>query len=217
MQKQLSSALFSALFIGCAHATTEPNTFYFTTQTGISQVSDQTGTGVNADNFTGAWDTNLDTGYFAGFGVGYHYSDNISSEIYWEYRSNDAETEITASGNTYSGNYASSTIYFNTFYHFDKFNNWRPYAGLGLGYQQEIDIDLEQAGTETSYSGDGDVGVQAIAGVNYLVADRWDFSFEARYASFSSIKLSGEGMANGEINGFDYDPISLSFGLKYRF
>ncbi|MBE1299434.1 MAG: outer membrane beta-barrel protein [Alteromonadaceae bacterium] len=217
MQKILSLALFCAINATYAVADTAPNTLYITTQSGIGLVGDQSGTGNSADDFSGNWNTTLDTGYFAGFGVGYLYNDKLSGEIYWEYRSNDAQTRVSATGNEYSGNYASSTIYFNTYYHFASFDNWRPYAGLGLGYLQEIDIDLELAGIETSYSGDGDLGLQAIIGANYSFADRLDLSLEARYARFSSTELTGEGMASGTIDGFDYDPMSIAIGLKYRF
>lgn len=88
---------------------------------------------------------------------------------------------------------------------------------MGLGYLQEIDIDLRLAGTETSFSCNGDLSLQAIIGANYLFADRWGLSLEASYARFSSIQLTGEGMASGTIDGFDYDPMSIAIGLKYRF
>lgn len=185
---------------------------------GLSSMSDISG---NAENIngttTGNVDVNLDTGFNAGLSGGYYYNDNIAVEFGWEYRSNDSETNIAGALNYPEGNYASNTFYLNGLYHFSRRSNWQPYIGGGLIWMQEVDIDLELDGNELSYSGDGDIGFQALAGVNYHLNKNWAIQVEARYTSITDIDLSGEEGAVGSMSGLDYEPTTLQFGVIYRF
>lgn len=68
---------------------------------------------------------------------------------------------------------------------------------------QEVDVDLELEANELSYSGDGDAGIQVIAGVNYHLNRDWLIQLEARYISITDIDLLGEAGAIGSISGLD--------------
>jgi len=185
---------------------------------GLSSMSDIV---ADANNINGTVSgnaaINLEAGFNAGLSGGYYYNDNLAVEFGWEYRSNESQTNITEALSYPEGNYASSTFYLNGLYHFSSLSNWQPYIGAGLVWVQEIDIDLERDGSELSYSGSGDVGLQAIVGTNYRFNKHWALQFEARYTSISGVDLAAEEGAMGRMNGLDYEPTSLQLGLIYKF
>ncbi|REL35985.1 outer membrane protein [Thalassotalea euphylliae] len=184
---------------------------------GLSQISDVSGDAENINNISGNSDINLDTGFNVGLSGGYYYNDSIAVEFGWEYRSNDSETNLANSFTYPDGNYASNTFYLNGLYHFAKTVNWQPYLGGGLIWVQEIDIDLEFEGNELSFSSDGDIGFQVMAGINYHLNNDWLIQLEARYSDITDIDLSGEERAIGNISGLDYQPVTLQVGLIYKF
>ena len=136
---------------------------------GLSQMSDIDGDFSNIDSLSGKADIDLDTGFTGGIGVGYNYTDNFAVEFGWEYRSNDSEVVLADTSEFDDGNYASNIFYLNGHYRFAPNGDWRPYVGGGLTWVEEVDIDLERGGEELSYSGDGDVGYQLFAGVDYRI------------------------------------------------
>lgn len=184
---------------------------------GISSLSDQSGTASNSNGLDGDIDVATDSGLAAGLGVGYRYNERLSVELYWEYRRNDSDSTIGATGEVLSGNYASNLFYLNGYYDLYRQEDWSVYAGAGIGWTQEIDIDLERNGIEQSYSGDGDISWQVMLGTDYQLSQNWALNAEVRYSSMSSIYLEGEENAVGQISGFDYDPLTIGLGLKYHF
>jgi hypothetical protein len=85
------------------------------------------------------------------------------------------------------------------YYHLDPIMNskFRPYVGAGLGYVQEIDIDLKNVGgVETSYSQDGEIAYQLIAGTSYGLTENWDLTADVRYMRVDSINLKREAGGN---------------------
>ncbi len=184
---------------------------------GISQMSDLDANtnGVGAQD--GIAEVELDSGFTAGLGFAYQYTDNFAAELAWEYRSNDSQTTL-ADGQVFSeGNYASNIFFINGIYSFNKTNNWTPYLGAGLSWVQEVDIDLETNGTEISYSGDGDTGFQVFAGANYDISPRWAVHGEIRYGTSSGIELEGEEGAVGTFSDLDYKPLTFQVGMTYKF
>jgi opacity protein-like surface antigen len=184
---------------------------------GISELSDTDGDAVGIDGVDGKADISLDTGFTAGLGAGYRFGNNWAAELAWEYRSNDNETELPSGAVYDDGNYASSTVFLNGYYHFDRSGRWDPYVGAGVGWLQEVDIDLEDASGEISYSGDGDIGFQVFGGVNYHFSEAWAANAEIRYGMFSDLDLEGESDAPGELQSLDYEPLTIQFGIRYAF
>lgn len=182
----------------------------------ISQLSDQTAITNGIGALNGSADVQLDGGFASGLNLGYSYGNNWAAELGWEYRSNDSKVTLADGQRFGGGNYASNSFFLNGIYSFDARRNWRPYFGAGLSWIQEIDIDLEAAGSELSFSGDGDTGFQVFAGIDYDIASNWSVLGELRYSSISSVELKGENNV-GSFSGLDYDPVSLQIGLKYRF
>ena len=184
---------------------------------GLSQMSDLSSDFSNIDGLSGDADIDLDTGFTGGIGIGYRYTDRVAVEFGWEYRSNDSETTLNDISEFGDGNYASNIFYLNGHYQFEKKDKWQPYVGAGLTWVEEIDIDLERNGDELSYSGDGDVGYQVFAGINYDLNQAWKLQSELRYGSITDIDLEGEGNDGGEFDDIDYETTTLQIGLVYDF
>jgi outer membrane protein W len=158
-----------------------------------------------------------DSGWLAGGALGYRWTDNWAIELAWDYRTNDvSRTKFTDGSSFNKGDYASNIFLLNTFYRWTK-SSWRPYAGAGLGWVQEIDIDLQNSGSAgTSYESANEVALQFVAGFERPIAQSWDLTLEARYMTVSGINLKQEsGLAR--IKNIDYDPITLTLGAQYNF
>ena len=209
-----SSIIVIALGASCANVQAE--NWYVQPQLGVAFLSDREGVASATDGVDGPWDIQTDSGFLAGIEFGYQVSKQVRVGLQWEYRTNDSDTVIDG-GTTFSGNLASNIFYLNGYYDFAIDGGFTPYVGAGLGYIQEIDIDLETGDLESSYSGDGEVGFQFIAGVSYPLSKRLNVNVEARYANFSGIDFEGEENAIGTVSDIDYSPYSLAVGISYRF
>jgi opacity protein-like surface antigen len=185
---------------------------------GYSNLSDTSGSisEFGGGTTTSTLDVSAGRGFTAGAGIGHRYNRRLAVELAWEYRSNDSETALADGPSFHDGNYASNTFFLNGYYHFGANGNWDPYLGAGLTWIQEVDIDLEGNGPELSYSGDGDVGLQLFIGSNYRLSESWTAHGELRYGSVTGIDLKSENVS-GTISDFDYEPLTLQFGVSYRF
>ena len=184
---------------------------------GYSQLSDIDADTTGVATAATPADISVDGGFTAGAGAGYRYGDNWAVELAWEYRSNDADTDLEGGAQYPDGNLAASLFYLNGYYQLAGSGKWDPYIGAGLAWLQEVDIDLEGDGPERSYSGDGDSGFQLFAGANYALTDRLALQGEIRYTYFDDLDLEGESGAAGEFSAVDYDPLTLQLGILYRF
>ncbi len=205
------------LMAGFNQAAAAAENWFVRPYVGLSQMSDLSSDFSNIDGLSGDADVDLDTGFTGGIGLGYRYTDEFAVEIGWEYRSNDSETVLADTSEFDDGNYASNIFYLNGHYLFPRNEAWQPYVGGGLTWVEEVDIDLERGGNELSYSGDGDVGYQVFAGVNYDLSESWKLQTELRYGSITDIDLEGEGSDRGEFDGIDYETTTLQIGLVYDF
>ena len=210
-----SVCLLALLWGGFAGAT---GNYYLKPHLGISMVQDNDfgQTGIAAPGAVG--DGEYDNGWSAGLGVGYRYGNGWSAEIDWEYRTNDNDS-LRFSDSTFfgEGNIASNIIYLNGYYHVElQDTRFRPFIGAGLGWVEEIDLDLESGGSERSYSGDGEMAWQVMAGVETEFAKDWRVQGELRYSQVSNVDLAEEG-GSGRINGLDYGAWSVGVGLIYDF
>ena len=213
--KQLLTTAGLILMTGTPAVATD--TWFVRPYVGLSQMSDLSSDFSNIDGLSGDADIDLDTGFTGGIGIGYRYTDRVAVEFGWEYRSNDSETTLNDISEFDDGNYASNIFYLNGHYQFEKNDKWQPYVGAGLTWVEEIDIDLERNGDELSYSGDGDVGYQVFAGINYDLNQAWKLQSELRYGSITDIDLEGEGNDVGEFDSIDYETTTLQIGLVYDF
>ena len=161
--------------------------------------------------------TNIDVengfGFTTGISLGYSFTENITAEIGWEYKSND----ITVINNNIrsSGDYASNFIYLNGIYNFSTNSKFKPYVGLGASLIQEIDIDLSN-GMDMSFSDSGNIGFQGLVGLDYNLSNRWALNWEAKYVTFSEFNMNSESN-NSSLNNLKYNPFIFNIGIKYRF
>lgn len=213
----LSAMTFATSFSSNAFAN-DSGKWYGKLYGGYSILGDQTinQTGVAA---TGAIGKNEnDSGFLAGGSVGYHYSNNLSAELAWDYITNDATNKFSDGTNFNDGDFSSSIFFLNGRYTFDPVMQakFRPYLGAGIGYVEEIDMDLNAGGVETSYSQDGEIAYQLMAGASYPISERIDLDAGVRYVRVDSINLKREG-GTGELRNVDYDPLLFTVGASYRF
>lgn len=201
---------------GC-NALADQSRWYLSAHTGLSQLSDTNGQTTDVSSVDGNATVDLNSGFLAGMAIGYQYNKNWAAEIAWEYRTNDSET-ILADGTVFNeGNYASNIFFVNGIYTFARDSVWEPYVGFGLGWVQEIDLDLEDENGEISFSGNGNVGAQLLAGMSYRYSEDWSLYGELRYSNFGKNDLDGEGIASGEIRDLEYTPLTFELGVSYRF
>ncbi|MDM7859478.1 outer membrane beta-barrel protein [Alteromonas sp. ASW11-36] len=214
----LTAALIAITFSSSALAS--DSTWYTKASVGLSQLSDTssdaTNTAITATD-NNRWDANIDSGFYAGAGLGKQISEDFSTELYWEYRTNDSDTQVNANGDSFSGNFASSIFYLNGYYHAYTNGPWHVSLGAGLGWVQEIDLDLEQGSVERSYSGDGDITWQLMFQADYRLNQNWSLATEARWQDLSRVSLDAEENAVGALDNLDYNPVSLGVNLSYRF
>ncbi|MEZ5534542.1 MAG: OmpW family outer membrane protein [Thiolinea sp.] len=181
---------------------------------GLSQVDDVSTQISAVNNTSGVTRIQPDDGFVSGVGIGYQYNAQLASEIAWEYRTNDINTDFSGSR---GGDYASNAFYLNGYYHLPTGQQrWQPYVGGGLGWLQEIDLDLETANGDVSLSDSGQVGYQLFAGVNYPMTGNWQLQAELRYADFGEVDLDEEG-GSGKASNLEYQPLTVQLGVKYRF
>ena len=187
---------------------------------GISTMGDQSidQTGVPGVTAGATGTINSDNGFMAGGSVGYNYTNNLSVELAWDYRSNDSKTNFSNGTSFNDGDFASSIFFVSGKYTFDSIpqSNLRPYIGAGLGYVQEIDLDLVNGGVEYSYSKNNEMAYQFMTGITYTLTKKIDLDAGLRYVRVDSINLKREN-GSGELRNVDYDPLSLAIGLSYKF
>ncbi|MBX2839115.1 MAG: outer membrane beta-barrel protein [Gammaproteobacteria bacterium] len=184
---------------------------------GFSQLGDQNPTISGAgDIVDGELDVSVESGFTAGLGVRYGYKDSPwTSEFGWEYRSNDSDATSADGTALPGGNYASNIFYLNGRYALRESGSLTPWIGGGITWIQEVDLDSEDSEGERSFSASGSVGFQAMVGVDYELSDRFYFTSELRYSNLTDLTLDQEG-GNGQVNGIDYQPLTLGIGVGIR-
>jgi outer membrane protein len=206
--------------VGFANAE-ESNNFYGKLYGGTTFMSDKKfdQTGVSGVEAGARGTTSLDAGWGFGGALGYNINDNISTELAWDYMTNGATTKFTDGTKLDGdGDFSSSIFFVNGIYKFNPITSHkiRPYLGAGVGYVDEIDLDTKKNNIETSYSTDGELAWQAIAGVEYPLNNKWSLNGDVRYVNVSSLDLKNES-GTGTLKNVDYNPTSLMLGITYKF
>jgi opacity protein-like surface antigen len=214
MVRSLLTIVAALMLPAGAIAQSETKGFYASVYGQFSRLSDTSFDLVGAGNGRTPVGAEFDNGFGAGGDFGYRYGNGWAAEIEWNYRSHDLKT-LTAGGSTLTreGDFASNTILVNGLRRFPQ-GAWTPYAGLGLGWVQEIDLDLEGQ-SAGSYSQRGKWAVQLIAGAEYALSKQWLLTADLRYLRVGAVQL--EGPNGARLSSPDYNPLSAQVGLRYRF
>ncbi len=185
---------------------------------GISSLSEQSGTAINVDELDrSGTDVSPGSGFVAGISLRHEYArSRWSSDVGWEYRTNDASTAFVNGDDFAGGDYASNTFYINARYKLNEGRKFTPWLGGGLSVIQEVDLDATRPDQSLSFSSSGSLGWQIMAGVNYDLTRRLYVTTEFRYTAFTDLNLDNE-QTRGLVSGIDYDPITLAIGLGFRF
>jgi len=80
-----------------------------------------------------------------------------------------------------------------------------------------VDLDSESVAGEISFSDDGSIGFQVMAGVDVELAPAWYLTTELRYSDQRGLTLVREEGSAGAVANIDYQPLTVSLGLAYRF
>lgn len=186
--------------------------------TGLSFMQDQSlnlvglGGGLGGDA-----DLSLEGGFVAGLSARVHYDDSRwISEFGWEYRSNDATITAEDGSRLPGGNYASNIFYLNGRYRLVESQPITPWLGVGLLWTQEVDLDSENTSGERSFSDSGSIGYQLMAGADYDLSEQFYLTGEIRYSTQHGLELSEE-TGNGAVTEVDYQSLTMSLGVGYRF
>lgn len=216
MKKRYSIALTFVLWPALV-AAKDPAGWSVVPYVGYSVLSDQSPSISGLGAGDGVADVSVDDGFNAGLAVRYHYDSRWSSELGWEYRSNDSLITDASGSVLPGGNYASNLFYVNGRYDLPlKTGAWQVWVGGGLTVAQEIDLDSESSDGETSFSDGGSIGYQFMVGADKPLTPKWYLTTELRYSAQRGLTLAEEAGGNGEVSDLDYTPVTLQVGVGYR-
>lgn len=183
--------------------------------TGILQDEDilfDDGAGGGADG-----EGSFDAGIMGGVAAGYRFDDRWALELEYAYRSNDVD-EFTSGGSPAAtgGDYASTALMLNGFYHFDTDWALNPYVGLGFGLATEVDIDLDGlgGGGGRSFSTESPAA-QFMVGAAGELGSNLGYFVEGRFFRAFDPDMSGEDNP-GNVES-EYGHLGLMVGLSYGF
>jgi outer membrane protein W len=154
------------------------------------------------------------SGFGAGGALGYRYGNGLAAELAWDYRGHD----LKRVGNTaVAGDFASTVLFVNGYYRFEKLAGVRPFVGAGLGYITEIDMDITRSANEREYSRRGGLALQAMVGGEVDLSERWSVSGDLRWSQMNTGTFKSSDADSSLTNKPKYAPVSLNFGVTYRF
>lgn len=168
-------------------------------------------------------DTEYDTGYNFGLGVGANITPSIRAEVELAYSESDAD-DIFFSGNgdaaevNVGGGIQITTLFANGYYDFDTGGPITPYVGGGLGVAF-VEQDLVYGPGVEVNDDDTVFAAQLIAGASYDLSETVALTGDVRYRRLFDIESNRRaptGASTGVVSG-DYDDVSVNVGLRFSF
>ncbi len=202
-----------------ASAQEEAAGFYVTGYAQVSRLSstsfDETGTA----GFGRGLKADFDLGLGLGGDFGYRYGNGWAAEFEWNWRRHELDSLNSGRGPVVDeGDFASNVLFVNGLRRFARpGSNWTPYAGLGLGWVQEIDFDLNAGAVERAWSKQGELGVQLVGGAELSLGDHWRLTADLRLLRLGEIELPAEAGVTGRLAKPAYNPLSFQIGLRRSF
>lgn len=160
-------------------------------------------------------EASFESGFVTGLAAGYRLNSQFAMELEYAYRSNDVDEVVDGDVQVVSGgDLASVGVFANAYYFPPLSEQIFPYVGLGFGFMQEIDADLDIPGTEGQRDlEDSGVAWQAMLGVEVPLPSSWFLTAEGRFTAAPGPEISNDA---GSYD-FDYNNLSLTFGVGYQF
>jgi len=216
----------STVLLGCLaalasplQAQTEARGFYATVYAQASWL-DSTGFDESGSAMFGpGLKAEFDGGTGFGGDIGFLYGNGWAAEFEWNWRRHDLES-LRRGGTTLvtDGDFASNVLFVNGLRRFVRpAGGWVPYAGVGLGWVQEIDFDLNTGNTERAWSDQGKFGVQLMGGAEFPLGESWKLTTDVRLLRIGSVELPAEEGVTGLLAKPEYNPLSVQIGLRRKF
>lgn len=212
--------------LGCLAATstpllaqTEARGFYATVYAQASRLGATGFDEIGNAGFGPGVKANFSAGLGLGGDIGFRYGNGWAAEVEWNWRRHDLKT-LQRGGSTLvtDGDFASNIFFVNGLRRFAVTGGgWTPYAGVGIGWVQEIDFDLNSGGTERAWSKQGKVGVQLIGGVEIPIGKAWQLTTDVRMLRVGAVELPAEEGVTGRLAQPRYNPVSVQLGLRRSF
>lgn len=172
----------------------------------------------DSDGLEGRGSADADTGYTMGAVFGREFDGRWRLEGEFRYRTNEfASVDLPGGSRIDEGDFSSGALGLNAYWLFgDPSSAWRPFVGAGMAWMEEIDLDLAQSPVNGSYSGDG-TAWQVMGGVSWMLSERWNLDFEARYLDAGSVTMDAERGALGGRIAADYSLFEVTADISWRY
>ncbi len=220
-QPLCSAALLGcfALFTTPLQAQTEAPGLYATVYTQYSRLDSTSFDERGSAGFGSGLKADFDAGIGFGGDIGYIYGNGWAAEFEWNWRRHDLQSlRRGATTLVTDGDFASNILFVNGLRRFVRpSGRWVPYAGVGLGWVQEIDFDLNSGRTERAWSDQGAFGVQLMAGAEFSLGEAWRLTTDVRLLRIGSVELPAEEGVTGRLAEPEYNPLSVQIGLRRKF
>ena len=197
----------------------EPRGFYATAYAQASRLESTSFDELGNARLGNGLTAEFDIGLGLGGDIGFRYGNGWAAEFEWNWRRHELQSLRGGRGALVDeGDFASNILFVNGVRRFIRSDGgWTPYAGVGLGWVQEIDFDLNTGATERAWSRQGEFGVQFMGGVEMPLGDDWRLTADVRYLRLGSIELPAEEGVTGRLVKPDYNPLSFQIGLRRNF
>jgi len=132
---------------------------------------------------------------------------NDLNETYWRYRCGDLVSK------EFSGKLAETTFMLNVLYDLPLFSNLILSAGGGIGLDHaKFEVDYGKWSKEDTRNA---FAYQGVAGLTYVMNERWDLMVNYRYLVADDVELN-VGKYDDVLN-YDFEKQSVTVGLRYKF
>lgn len=141
----------------------------------------------------------------------YFITKNWAAELILGATKHDATAEGTVAGDLDVGSAWVVPPTLTLQYHFDQWEQWKPYLGAGVNYTMYFD---EDPGSQASLEIDNSFGWVLQAGADVPIDERWSWNFDVKKIFTKADASWNGGAVTADI---DLDPWVVGTGIGYRF
>jgi hypothetical protein len=149
--------------------------------------------------------------------VGKTWNANWSTSLEWFYRTNSVNDLVSPQLTITGGDLASNSAFVTVNYALDERWSWRgvrPYAGLGVGFIQEVDLDLDGFANE-EFSTKSEFAYQWLIGLQRRIGNAGLLFLEGR--AIASGKQELDSSTAPRFAAIEYDTWSILAGFRFSF
>lgn len=220
-RRRAAALAAAAALAGAPGAGFAGESWYVRGSAGLAWQGDADGANLTDDSGRRGADASFDPGYGVGLAVGRWFGQRWRADLAYDYRSVDNDEIRVDDGRVADdGNYASTALSLNGYYHFTDagaVRRFSPYVGAGIAWLNEIDIDIEGGDFRPSYEDleDDGFGFQLIGGVSWRQTERFRWDAELRWLYYGEADLDDGN--DIRLEDVDYAPVTVQVGFSYDF